>query len=207
ELPWRLGGARDWELTTNVTHDGVLGMQTALLDLDFPFQDCWLETTVEGPGVLSFWWKASTSDYPFAPPSLSTFQLLLDGVEQYHIYGDVDWEARALSVTSGSHTARWTWSLRANGGNSNLCWLDQVAFKASQTGAPRIKDAVRLPDGEFKLTIDGPNGASYGIEACSNLQTWLPIGQVAAPDGVITFTHQTAGNYSVHFYRLVLLAP
>ncbi len=61
--------------------------------------------------------------------------------------------------------------------------------------------------GEFQFTIDSPAGATLAIEACSDLQSWLPVGQVVATNGVATYTHVTAADFSRHFYRVVLIAP
>src|SRR5262249_5645696 len=78
-LEWRMGGPRSWELDTNVAHDGVLSARTPFLDGG---QDCWIESTVQGPGVLTFIWKASIFDLssyigddPYKPTN--TFQFMV----------------------------------------------------------------------------------------------------------------------------------
>ena len=207
-LEWRLGGQRSWQLDTNVTHDGMLALRTDyLLYGTTPIQDCWIETTLEGPGVLSFWWKASTTPHnPFCGCD-DGFQFLLDGIQQFEIQGDVDWQSQSLPLDSGPHTARWYWSEPSPPDYLNLCWVDQVTFQPPTTAAPAIRDARRLADGEFQFTIDSPAGATLAIEACSDLKSWLPVGQVVATNGVATFTHATAVNFSQHFYRVVLIGP
>jgi len=205
-LQWQCGGSADWELDTNITHDGLLALRTPYLYLDYPHQDCWIETSVTGPGVLSFWWKASVSDYLFASGPVA-FEFLLDGVEQYDISGETDWQARSLSIGSGIHTAQWSWTMSWPG-NRNLCWLDQVSFQLPGSGgAPQITGASWSSTGQFQLTIRGPAGATYGIEACSDLKSWLPIGQLTATNGLATFTDLAAGNFPAQFYRAVVIGP
>ncbi len=149
-LQWRLGGQRSWQLDTNVTHDGLLALRTDnLLYGTTPIQDCWIETTLDGPGVLSFWWKASTTLHnPFCGCD-DGFQFLLDGIQQFEIQGDVDWQSQSLPIDSGSHTARWYWSEPSPPDNLNLCWVDQATFQLPASGAPIIRDPKRLADGEL----------------------------------------------------------
>jgi hypothetical protein len=207
-LSWRLGGVRSWNLETNVAHDGVLSLRTDYLDPDsIPTEDCWIETTLIGPGVLSFWWKASVNSHnPFCNCD-DGFQFLLDGVQQFEILGDVDWQARSLPVGSGTHTARWYWSEPNIPGNLNLCWVDEVAFQLPTNAAPTITDITRLADGKIQFAIHSSPGATLGIEACSDLKSWLAVGQLVATNGVAIFTHAAAVNYQQHFYRAVQIPP
>src|SRR5437867_1880600 len=52
-----------WRAQTNVTHDGVDAAESGPLRSGIVGQAAWLETSVQGPGMVSFWWKsAATSD-------------------------------------------------------------------------------------------------------------------------------------------------
>ncbi|MEW6159493.1 MAG: Calx-beta domain-containing protein, partial [Verrucomicrobiota bacterium] len=51
---WRSGGQALWSVQTNTTHDSVSAGQSGLIGHN---QQTWVETTVRGPGSLSFWWK------------------------------------------------------------------------------------------------------------------------------------------------------
>ncbi len=169
-----------------------------------------METTVQGPGILSCWLKVSTDlDQPL-------LKFLLDGVLQYSISGEGTgdgtleeghWQLVTLNIGSGTHTARWWWYEQFGPDELNLGWVDQVSLQSLSNAPTRITDATRLSDGKFQFTIDGPAGAAYGIEACSDLKSWLPIGQFVATNGVVTFTHQTAANFPVHYYRAVVVLP
>ena len=212
-LAWRLGGAQSWKLDTNVTHDGVVSAVTPYLDPVLPPDDCWIETTVQGPGVLSYWWKTSTKDNS-GYPDHSHLGFLLDDVEQYSTSGLTDWKAQSLGIGAGTHRLRWDWLLNTqlegtDGAtvNDNLCWLDQVTFQPVGSGAPQISAATQLPSGQFQFTINGPAGARYGIEACSDLNHWVPIGQIDTQNGVAVFTHVAAPGFARHYYRAVLMGP
>ena len=120
ELNWQTGGDAEWTGQTSVTHDGVDAGQSGAIADD---QSSWMETTVTGPGEISFWWKVSSEqgwDY---------LEFYLDGQEQSSISGEVDWESRSFVVPSGMHTLRWVYAKDSSVDNgSDRGWLDQVVY-------------------------------------------------------------------------------
>ena len=86
-------------------------------------QSTWLETTLTGPGVLSFSWKVScelVADY---------LEVTLDGAQQTKITGEKDWAGKTLNIPAGSHTLRWTYRKDGSGSaGADGGWLDRVAF-------------------------------------------------------------------------------
>jgi hypothetical protein len=58
-----------------------------------------MQTTVQGGGTVSFYWKvSSTEDHHY-------LEFYVDGALQSSISGDVDWEVRTCTVSgAGSHT-------------------------------------------------------------------------------------------------------
>ena len=104
-------------------HDGTGSVQLGPVEHG---QDSWLETTVQGPGMLTFWWKVSSE------PSYDRLRLYLDGVEELRLSGEVEWELRTLSVPAGARVLRWRYS--KNGSTSrglDRGWLAQVRFTAA----------------------------------------------------------------------------
>ncbi len=66
----------------------------------------------------------------------------------------------------------------------------------------------QLSNGKFQLTITGSAEAHYTIEACSDLRSpWLPIGDVTASDGTVTFTDPSPADVGARFYRAVSAGP
>ncbi len=128
-LTWARGGSIGWFGQTNYSHDGVAAAQTGPVDSQ---QATWMETTVSGPGALTFWWKASShTNFDFA-------RLLIDGTETNRISGEVDWDPQVCYVPSGSHTLRWTFTNIAGFFSlTNGAWVDELKFAAG-TSAPEI---------------------------------------------------------------------
>src|SRR5438874_2742120 len=52
-LVWTTGGNTNWVAETDVTYDGVDAAQSGVIKTN---QETWVQTTVVGPGTVSFWW-------------------------------------------------------------------------------------------------------------------------------------------------------
>lgn len=119
-LTWSSGGALPWTAETNVVY---FGDQAARCGAITNSQESWIETTVTGPGVLSFYWKVSTElSYDF-------LQFYVNGVLQNAITGDVDWQQISVTVPPGTSTLRWRYVkdyLFWDG--QDKAWLDDVVF-------------------------------------------------------------------------------
>ena len=121
-LTWTSGGSAPWLAQTLVTQDGIDAAQSGATP---DSGESWLETTLTGPGTLSFWWKVSSET------SNDRLRLYLNGTAQtgFDISGEVDWQFRTVAVASGSQIFRWRYS--KNGSTAvgqDRAWLDGVTF-------------------------------------------------------------------------------
>ncbi len=82
-----------------------------------------LQTTVVGPGTLSFWWKVSSeTDYDY-------LHLYIDGVDTDWISGEVDWTQRTYHLPPGIHTIIWQYSKDGSVSEPPDCgWVDKVVY-------------------------------------------------------------------------------
>jgi hypothetical protein len=92
------GGASAWFVESNKTHDGVSAAQSGYVNN--PSRTSTLQTTVTGPGTLTFWWYMSVSDS-------STFSFTVNGVTQatYPISGI--WQQQTVYLGPGTLILRW----------------------------------------------------------------------------------------------------
>lgn len=74
------------------------------------------------------------------------------------------------------------------------------------TGAELNPSITFAPDGKPTITLHGDIGASFSIEASSDLTTWTPIGTVYSADGTISIQDNLAGAAGARFYRAIQLA-
>ncbi|TAK99896.1 MAG: hypothetical protein EPO07_10445 [Verrucomicrobia bacterium] len=120
---------RPWSGTTTGAYDGTDCAQSGN-----PFvssSQSWLQTSVTGPGTISFWWSVS-SVWP------DELEFSVDGVVIDSISGDppfgglVDWSYRMFSITNGTHTLRWTYAKDATVNDGvDQGYVDQVIYTTS----------------------------------------------------------------------------
>ena len=169
------GGNAGWVVQTNVTHDGVSAVKSGTIGNS---QESWFQTTVTGPGTLTFWWKVSSE------ACCDPLTFYVNGVSQGDIRGNIDWQMKTYALTAGVHTLKWRYSKDGSvSGGSDAAYVDQVAFAPDSitatlsnltqdyTGAPRVPTVVTDPPGyPYELTYDGSPEApseigSYAVTA------------------------------------------
>lgn len=143
-LTWTTGGNAEW-FSQTITHyyDGDAARSGAVTHS----QSTWLRTSVTGPGTLTFYWRVSSE---------STHDFLgfyIDGVEQTSISGFVDWQQKAYSITSDTHTLEWRYTKDGSGTSISDCgWLDKVEF--TSTATPTTPSSIILED-DFSNSSSG----------------------------------------------------
>ncbi len=189
ELTWTTGGNGSWQPQTSISHDGEDAARSGTISHS---QESYLETTVTGPGTLTFWWKVSSeAGYDF-------LRFYFDGVEPAAapgISGSVDWQQKTISVPAGDHTLRWRYvkDLSMSAG-SDMGWVDQIVYRPG--GQPPVitngVSATGSVDQPFACQITAANHpASYGA-------TGLPPGlEVDPATGLIAGIPTAAGIYAV----------
>lgn len=128
-LVWVTGGDAAWSELSTSTHDGVDAAESGFV---FDSQESWVQTSVNGPGTLAFWWKVSSeADFDW-------LRFHIDGILQQQISGEVNWQQRSFQLPQGSHTLRWRYVKDSNGAlGQDRAWLDQVSFTPA-SGEPLI---------------------------------------------------------------------
>ncbi|HEY9173240.1 MAG TPA: hypothetical protein VI136_13225 [Verrucomicrobiae bacterium] len=139
-LFWTTGGDAPWTAQTTYTHDGVLAAQSGPITHS---QGSWLETTVTGPGVLSFWWKVSSQAY------CDYLEFYSDMVGVSRISGEVAWRKEVFPIQSGLHVLRWCYTKDTAGSEAlDHGWLDEVSFKSPPTTGPLL--LIDLPTNQVR---------------------------------------------------------
>lgn len=109
--------AGEWAFETTTTHDGVDSASSTLPEGAFSRVD--LE--VEGPAVVSFWWKVSGEQ-------IDDLGFAVNGTQRLTISpgssGEVDWSHRTLELECGTNVL--TWFFERYGNDTGTAWLDEV---------------------------------------------------------------------------------
>jgi subtilase family serine protease len=132
-LTWTTSGNAGWFIESTKTHDGVLAAQSGVLTNG---QISTLQTTVTGPGTLSFWWTTLFNYLDYYINGGINAQFSIDGNDSDDIYGYGGYwtQDKDVVIPPGQHTLTWT----AYGGNSltDAGFLDEVVF--TNAVAPQI---------------------------------------------------------------------
>lgn len=117
-LTWATGGNANWFGQTAVYYyDGDAAQNGNITS----GQSSWIQTTITGPGILSFYWKVSSS---FAWTDLKFY---IDGVEKASCWADTAWELKTYAISSGSHILKWDYAPFVQSG-ADAGFLDKVVF-------------------------------------------------------------------------------
>ena len=130
-LEWTTGGHAPWFTQKSVTHDGVHAAQSGDIGDD---QISWIETSVTGPGTLTFRWRVSSET------SCDLLKFYTNTIHQAGVIsGSTSWAQRNFTLSSGTHILRWSYEKNARYFNGSDCgWLDDVQWSPTQTqNSPR----------------------------------------------------------------------
>jgi M6 family metalloprotease-like protein len=192
-LTWTEGGASGWQPELTDTHDGEDAAQSRVLSHG---QESWMETTVTGPGTISFWWKVSSEVYDKLHFTVDGAEHLgADGVPP--ISGGVNWRQQTENIDDGSHTLRWTYIKDGSGTiGADAGWVDQVKF----TAVVRVPDIVVEQPQRTGLT-DGVSTVNFGtVISGSNTSRVFALrnsGNGTLNSLAITFDGANAADFSV----------
>ncbi|MFM7182849.1 MAG: tandem-95 repeat protein [Verrucomicrobiales bacterium] len=121
---WSTSGNLPWFSQTAVTNDGVDAAQSGAIDHN---QTSSLQTTIVGPGTMTFRWRVSSeSGYDF-------LRFYIKDVEQTgslaRISGTVNWVQKTVTLPTGTNTVRWSYTKDGSVvSGSDAAWVDQVTF-------------------------------------------------------------------------------
>ena len=148
ELTWTSGGALPWRGQRNFTHAGAGAAQSGAIAEN---QESWLETTVEGPGTLTFWGRVASTDNNFLEFSTNDVRVI-------QASGIIGWTPMSQRLAPGRQTLRWRYAKVNNRSSGQDCgWVDQVRFVPDSPTPPSLltqpTDLVVPTDGTAKFTV------------------------------------------------------
>jgi len=176
----------DWFLQTATTHDGVdaaqsgpiTHAQTSTVSLAF----------TGGPDDLTFWWKVSSEE------GWDILRVLLDGVVQEQISGEIDWQPGGISIPGGSHTVSFQYVKDGSvSAGQDAGFIDELLL-GSQSPLPiftEASDASGFAGVPFNLQV------SATADPTAFTATNLPPGLAIDNNGLISGAAATAGVYQV----------
>ena len=123
QLNWAVSGDGNWFGQTLTSYDGEDAAQSGEITHN---QESALQTTLTGPGTLTFRWKVSSeANYDF-------LRFFIDGSEQVRKSGSVDWEEQSFEIPSGAHIVEWKYTKDESVDRSqDAGWIDQIQWSGN----------------------------------------------------------------------------
>ena len=193
-----------WFAENQVTHDGIAAAQSGAITNS---EQSILQTTVTGPGTLTFCWKVSSEeDFDF-------LEFFLDYTNMTPISGEVDWQQLSFSIPSGLHTLKWIYAKDPSVSvGQDAGWLDEVSFTPPAPAPQRLIAPAFLSDGSFSFIasnaadkfLQPSNVGSFEIQASTDLVNWVTLtNPLALTNGALQWRDAASTNYPTRFYRLM----
>ncbi|MCP4218210.1 MAG: hypothetical protein GY765_26480 [bacterium] len=111
-------GDGTWAVNTSTYYYGSSSLKSPTLTHS---EDASFQTTVSGVTSVSFYWKVSSES------SYDYLNFYIDGTRQDRISGTVNWTQQTYSVSSGSHTLKWTYDKDYSVSSGSDCgWVDRL---------------------------------------------------------------------------------
>jgi Leucine-rich repeat (LRR) protein len=195
-LTWTGSGNALWFGQSLVTHDGVSAAQSGTIGDN---EQSSLETTVTGPGLLTYWRKISSeTNYDY-------LELYVNGeLQPNRISGEVNWERQVVTVPAGNQLLRWLYRKDKDSSfGADATWVDEVSFVPMTW-----LELTRGPSNSFpmQLTLHVTPGEYYQILHSTNLADWLTNGPILATSSEMLLADTNALS-TRRFYRLRNLGP
>lgn len=187
-----------WFYQTEITHDGVSAIQTKDASITHPGEPnpggiAGLQTQVQGPGQLSFWWKTVNSLIYFSIP-------VEEGGWWYPWFQRAtDWQQVKIAIPPGEHTLDWSTSFYSG----CALILDEVSFNPGVTFS--TTDAQWSSRGGFEFQIAPPADQPYQMERSLDLIKWTPWMTITPTNSILHLSDPSATNRSQTFYRARVL--
>ncbi len=226
-LNWVTGADYPWFSTADPAYDGVDSAGSG--NQYIADSTSWLQTTVVGPGTLSFWWKIN------ADPSVN-LEFYLGGALQDQINGMTDWLYRTYVIPPGTNVLQWQYvKVGSINVGTDRGWLDQVIYSTNPpTALQEALDTCGVSwtsggngnptywAGQTNVSHDGKSAAQSGavytsqeswmetsVRGVTNVSFWWKVSSQTNDDflefytnGVLVRGISGAVNWQSNYFRL-----
>ncbi|AWI09055.1 BACON domain-containing protein [Ereboglobus luteus] len=211
-----------WTTQTITTHDGqhaarsgiILGTSTSGVE---DGQQTWIQTTVTGEGILSFWCKVSSEPWSkdehgtwgdflyfyidgreqtfYSDGKAQTFEM--NGRQRSGLGGEHDWAQHIFVITgTGEHKLKWLYDKDPAGSiGADGVWLDQVTWTTGTDITLSVSPVAKQVSGSrnnFTVTVD--SNITWTAASSASWLTVSPAAGVATGSFIVTCATNTSSN-------------
>ncbi len=187
ELDWDSGGDAPWFAQTGTSRDAIDAAESAPLGEG---EAAWIETTVTGPGNLSFWWKGASV------PDADAVRFSIGASEMASLTGSGDWQEQTFEIPEGDSVLRWSFARTspASAGTSRV-WLDQVVYSVATE--PELSTAPATDVSETGATLGGQVVNGNGRTVTGRGVVYATTGAPTLSDSVSSAASGGTGGFTV----------
>ena len=128
------GGGGTWFGQTVTYHYGGSAAQSGSISM---YQISTLQTTVTGPGTMTFWCKVTSIASGGVPIGGGALSIKANWIILTNISDNVDWVQQDIYLGAGTQTVQWMLTNYVQSSAVSTGWVDQVTWTPGQT-APLI---------------------------------------------------------------------
>ncbi|TAL07506.1 MAG: hypothetical protein EPO07_00075, partial [Verrucomicrobia bacterium] len=155
---WITTGNALWSGQTTTSHDGDSAARAGTINS--AGQSSALQTTVTGPGTLTFWWQHKPSN-----GFTTDLGFKVDGVTQTNLSLYNVWQPYTNYLSDGVHILQWVFT---NSSSSTLgeAYVDEFTYTTGSTvpfitDQPRSQSQVQRLDAKFNVHVGGTPPMGY----------------------------------------------
>ena len=173
-LTWVTSGDSNWFGEAPVSEDGLAAAQSGILQDN---QSSVLQTTVTGPGLLTFWWQTT------GQPDNFDLEFADNGSDVADIGSQTSWQQYSHPVAAGSHTVTWTATSGTGSSPTDAGFVDIVTYSNFTAPSPGqwtatgvmsnaiyLQSTTLLPNG--KVLVAG--GSDNNNNPTANVELYNP---------------------------------
>ncbi len=126
-LTWSTSGDAVWYGEPGISEDGLAAARSGSL---MDNQSSVLQTTITGPGLVTFWWET------LGQPDQFDLEFDVDGSYRADIGWQTSWQQMSFPIAAGSHTLTWTTTSGTGSDPGDAGFVDIVTFSNFTAPAP-----------------------------------------------------------------------
>lgn len=149
-LTFTTGGSASWFGQTSQTYDGVDAARSGSIGNS---QETWMQTTVTGPGIISFYWNVSCEGSA-NNNNWDYLSVSVDGEEKARICGTGNsWTRQSYSIPSGTHIVQWLYNKDGSASSGeDAGFVDQVVWEPTSSPGDAYDPGDDTPGGGTSIT-------------------------------------------------------